>query len=282
MTDSWYHRIRRMAVIYLRELKIAFMRARLANKELNETDRLIKHRQQAIDEYLSSHEIRKLQIGAGENPLPGWLNTDIEPNTPGVLYLNASERFPFADCTFDYVFSEHMLEHVSYQQGCFVLNEIFRVLRAGGRVRIATPDMAQFMELLADNKTDLQKDYLAWHSKKVMGLYSPETSRLQMLCPEWDIDYQHILKYYPDARRDTAGFVVNNMFRSYGHQFLYDAITLRAALTSARFDEIVQLAPDVSLDENLRGIDAHERMIGVEMNRLETMVFEARRPLGTL
>jgi predicted SAM-dependent methyltransferase len=257
------------------------MRARLAKKELNETDRLIKHRQQAIAEYLSSHQLHKLQIGAGENPLPGWLNTDIEPNTPGVLYVNASERFPFADCTFDYVFSEHMLEHVSYQQGCFMLNEIFRVLRAGGRVRIATPDMVQFMELLADNKTDLQKVYLEWHSKQVMGLYSPGTSRLQMLRPEWDIDYQHILKYYPDARLDTAGFVVNNMFRSYGHQFLYDAVTLRAALTSAGFDEIVQLAPDVSLDENLRGIDAHERMIGVEMNRLETMVFEARRPLGT-
>jgi len=64
------------------------------------------------------------------------------------------------------------------------------------------------------------------------------------------------------------------MFRSYGHQFLYDADTLRAALSSAGFEDIIQLAPDESPDENLRGIDAHERLIGKEMNRLETMVFE--------
>jgi hypothetical protein len=67
------------------------------------------------------------------------------------------------------------------------------------------------------------------------------------------------------------------MFRSYGHRFLYDAITLRAALTSTGFEEIIQLAPDESPDENLRGIDAHERLIGKEMNQIETLVFEAAR-----
>ena len=268
----------RTAVIYLREMKIAWLRARQVQKVMGETDRLLKARQQATGDYLASHMIRKLQVGTGENPLPGWLNTDVEPNTPGVLYMNACERFSFKDCTFDYVFSEHMLEHIPYKQGLFMLEEIFRVLRTGGRARIATPDMVQFMGLLEENKTDLQERYLEWQSRQVLGLYSPEKSRLQMLCPEWDIDYQHILRYYPDGKRDSACFVVNNMFRSYGHQFLYDPITLQAALNSVGFKEILRLAPDESPDENLRGIDAHERLIGKEMNRVETMVFEAVRP----
>ena len=276
--SNWLRMSRRTAVIYLREMKIAWLRARQAQKEMQETDRLMKVRQQATDEYLASHMIRKLQVGTGENPLPGWLNTDVEPATPGVLYINACEHFPFKDCTFDYVLSEHMLEHMPYKQGINVLNEIFRTLRPGGRVRIATPDMVQFMGLLAENKTDLQEKFLEWHSGQVLGLYSPEKSRLQKLCPEWDIDYQHIQRYYPDGKRDSACFVVNNMFRSYGHQFLYDADTLRAALSSAGFEDIIQLAPDESPDENLRGIDAHERLIGKEMNRLETMVFEGVRP----
>lgn len=278
MVGDRLRRTHRTAVLYLRELKIAWLRARQLYKVLAETDRLLMWRQQAIDDYMASHMFRKLQVGTGENPLPGWLNTDIEPTTPGVLYMNAAERFPFEDCTFDYVLNEHMLEHFPYKQGLFALNEIYRVLHKGGRTRVATPDIVQFMRLLEEDKTDLQERYLEWHCQQVLGLYSPEKSRLQKHCPEWDIDYQHILRYYPDAKRDSACFVVNNMFRSYGHQFLYDAITLRAALTSAGFGEIIQLPPDQSPDENLRGIDAHERMIGNEMNRVETMVFEAVRP----
>ena len=65
--------------------------------------------------------------------------------------MDAAERFLFEDCTFDYVFSEHMLEHIPYKQ--------------------------------------------------VLGLYSPDKSRLQKHRPEWDIDYQHILRYYPDANK---------------------------------------------------------------------------------
>ncbi len=278
MTTSMWLKLRRTLVTCLRETKIAWMRAREQIRLDRLKDAQLRTRQQAFASYLASHSLRKLQIGAGENPLPGWLNTDLEPVIPGVLYLDALERLPFPNETFDYVFSEHMIEHIPYSHGVQMLKEIFRILRVGGRVRIATPDVVNIVGLLADSKSEAQRRYLEWNSRNVMGLYSPEKSPLQRHHPEWDLDHQHIQRFFPDAQNDTACFVVNNFFRSYGHQFLYDARTLRAALEAAGFVDIIQLEPDESPDENLRGIDAHQRLIGAEMNRIETMVFEAIRP----
>src|SRR5262245_40661413 len=64
----------------------------------------------ASADYLRRHPVRKLQIGAGTNPMPGWLNTDAYPGNFRVLPLDTRRRFPFADGAFDYVFSEHHIE----------------------------------------------------------------------------------------------------------------------------------------------------------------------------
>jgi hypothetical protein len=53
-----------------------------------------------IDDYMRANAVRKLQIGAGENNKPGWLNTDIEP-TIGQAYLDPFRcpTAPFATYT---------------------------------------------------------------------------------------------------------------------------------------------------------------------------------------
>src|SRR6202041_3534907 len=68
-----------------------------------------------IVNYLKTHAVKKLQIAASNNLLPGWLNTDIIPNCGSVAYLDASNRFPFDDDTFDCIMAEHMIEHIDYQ-----------------------------------------------------------------------------------------------------------------------------------------------------------------------
>jgi len=72
---------------------------------------------------------------------------------------------------------------------------------------------------------------------------------------------------------------VNCFFRSWEHQFLYDPQTLNAALQEAGFVDVVEFGPGESRDEHLLGIESHGRIIGEEMNRFETMVLEAVRPL---
>src|SRR3990170_2202480 len=59
-----------------------------------------------IRDYLESHSVRKLHLGAGGNDPVGWLNTDISP-TREEVYVNAAQPYPFSDGSFQYVFSEH-------------------------------------------------------------------------------------------------------------------------------------------------------------------------------
>ena len=87
-------------------------------------------------EYVQTHVVRKLQIGAGDSRLVGWLNTDIE-RKEGLLYLDASQPFPLEDGSFHYVFSEHVIEHLSYDDGMKMLSESYRrrIFPPGARIR---------------------------------------------------------------------------------------------------------------------------------------------------
>src|SRR4051812_40618920 len=100
------------------------------------TNRGDRHRMR----YLRENTVHKLQIGCGGNYLEGWFNTDLSPNAHRTG-LNATRRFPFADNTFDYILSEHMIEHVPYDMGRVILSECHRVLKPGGTLRIVTPDL---------------------------------------------------------------------------------------------------------------------------------------------
>ena len=89
-----------------------------------------------INKYLQSHSVRKLQLAAGGNLLEGWLNTDafmltsyFSPINKNLIYLDVTKPFPFEDNTFDYIYSEHLIEHLTYEQGLFMMQECFRVLK---------------------------------------------------------------------------------------------------------------------------------------------------------
>ena len=89
----------------------------------------------------------KLQLGCGSHPLDGWLNTDASPRAADVMRLNAARPFPFPDDAFAYVYSEHMIEHVSFRSAERALAESFRVLVPGGKIRVSTPDLAFLIDL---------------------------------------------------------------------------------------------------------------------------------------
>ena len=91
--------------------------------------------------YLNSINVKKIHIGCGTNILKGWLNTDYMPVSNEVILMDATQKLPFENNTFDYVFSEHMIEHITYTQGGLMLSECFRVLKSGGKLRVSTPDL---------------------------------------------------------------------------------------------------------------------------------------------
>lgn len=205
----------------------------------------------AIASYLESHRVRKLHIGAGHNHLPGWLNTDRDPNS-GAIYLDAAEPFPFEDATFDYLYSEHLIEHLPYEAGLSMLEECRRVLKPGGRIRIATPDMERIVGLLYALPGDVEERYARWLTES----------------------------YFPEAVGDRwAVYAINQVFRGWGHQFLYDQKTLGALLEKVGFTAVRPRPFGQSDDVNLIGVEGHGLEAGnQQMSAFETMILEAVRP----
>lgn len=56
------------------------------------------------------------------------------------FYYRKGDRLPFADDAFDYVFSEHFLHHLFFDEALALLRECHRVLAPGGVLRTVVPD----------------------------------------------------------------------------------------------------------------------------------------------
>jgi predicted SAM-dependent methyltransferase len=206
-------------------------------------------RRRRIRAYLDTHESRKLQLGCGKNILEGWCNTDLYRDED-VLYLDAKEPFPCDDRTFDYIFCEHLIEHCEYREGMHMLRECFRVLRPGGKIRIATPDLLFVIRLNDPEKTEAQKRYIAWAAEH----------------------------YLPDVETCRDVFVIHNFFRSWGHKVIYDFKALQDLMKAVGFVSIARHDVGESSDKNLQKIESHGNHIGDDFNRLETFVIEGEKP----
>jgi SAM-dependent methyltransferase len=66
------------------------------------------------------------------------VSVDLEPLDPSVIRLDANERFPFSDESFDLVWCTEVIEHV--KDPSFTLGEIHRLLRPDGLFLMTTPN----------------------------------------------------------------------------------------------------------------------------------------------
>jgi predicted SAM-dependent methyltransferase len=118
----------------------------------------------------------KLNVGCGQTPTPGWRNFDnsmsirlaampLVPEILGAIGLlepaqrkfiafaranrielcDATRRIPVPDGSADVVYSSHMLEHFDPAEARTFLGEARRVLRPGGIIRLAVPDIERLV-----------------------------------------------------------------------------------------------------------------------------------------
>lgn len=125
---------------------------------------------------LQTHSGIRVNVGCGLSPTPGWLNFDnsfsvrvarlpvvsaalrgmgLLPaksaelaemgRTGSVRFANAAVRIPCAAASVAVVYSSHMIEHLDRSEARAFLTEVKRVLRPGGVVRIAAPDLSRLV-----------------------------------------------------------------------------------------------------------------------------------------
>lgn len=124
-------------------------------------------------------EIVKVNLGCGPKAVKGWINLDktwkvyltrfpvlkiplrfltalglaskINPGEEipvelGVRRHDVAKGLPFKDSEVDYIYSSHMLEHLSRDKADFVLRECYRALKSGGVLRLVVPDLGLLID----------------------------------------------------------------------------------------------------------------------------------------
>lgn len=82
--------------------------------------------------------ITKVNLGSGIYPLEGYLNVDIQEPADAIMDIR---RLEFQDNSLDEVISSHVLEHLSMHETIGVIQEMHRVLKSGGLIKIEVPDL---------------------------------------------------------------------------------------------------------------------------------------------
>jgi predicted SAM-dependent methyltransferase len=195
-----------------------------------EEERLAREAVEAIErrraERLRAAQASKgllLDIGtSAAHVRPGWVGLDIDPDEQ-TLRLDAAQPWPLPDACARAVRSEHMIEHLSWDEATFCISEMARVLEPGGVCRICTPDLE-----------GIAAAYLA-RDPRVLALHRADG----YLAPTW-------------------AHMPNNYLRRWGHAFVFDFEALQLLLDGAGFEQIERTGFNQSRHELLDGTDSHD------------------------
>ena len=221
----------------------------------------VKHKQwtkstkKSLKLYLSTEKISKLQLGAGVNSLMGWFNTDYFPRKE-IYFLDVTKPFPIPKNSFQFVFSEHHIEHISYRNAVDMLKEIYNIMKPGGYIKISTPDLQKYLNSYMDDsimKTDKEQHARNW-------IYS---------------GYHKAVNYVPIDDYYKAHFV-NDIFINYEHHFIYDYQSLANILQKTGFTSITNCSFKDSIHTEFRNIETHS----TEFEKYFTLSVEAQKPIN--
>jgi len=152
----------------------------------------------ALRYQLDRNRFAKLHVGCGTNRFDGWINADIDPRADMIVFLQ--KKLPFGSNSLEIIYSEHVLEHVSYARCVFFLKEAYRTLKPNGVIRISMPDLDYLIDSYQNNWKEME--WISW----------PEYSFIK-----------------------TRAEMINIAFRWWGHQHLYNKEELARALREAGF-----------------------------------------------
>ncbi|MFD7645514.1 class I SAM-dependent methyltransferase [Kitasatospora sp. NPDC059795] len=147
------------------------------------------------------------------------LHSDEDATRPGPVYridgaalftqLDIGRPLPFADHSVDWVYAEHLIEHVPLGTAVHWLAEVRRILRPGGVLRLTTPDLARYI----DGYLDGREHFFRRHRRRL------RTMRVGPPMPE------------------RRAFMLNQIFYHFGHRWIYDEAELRHVLDRAGYHE---------------------------------------------
>lgn len=172
--------------------------------------------------------VRKVAFGCGSFPIDGWESHDLD--------VDLTKRLPYDDGSIDFIFSEHVLEHLLQRDAWNYLEECLRILRRGGVVRTTVPSVIKV------EKTDSipYRIYLKDHG---IGDGSKKSS------------IRHVLFYN-------------------GHQSIWTGESLSVVLRAIGF-KAREVDLYCSEHPELQNVEQHWKSVGRDVNDAESVAVEA-------
>jgi len=172
-----------------------------------------------IKEYFNKNKFVKIQFGSGNKKLEGFLNTDILGKIP----VDITKRLPFKDNSVDFMYSNHVVEHIYYKQFRRFLRESFRCLKKGGIHIISTPSITKLMKSIYMNKKTKRK----------------------------------LIEFYGGGETYDSARVINNiMHMHFMHKFIYDFESIQILGKEVGFSKIFSVdnyeVPDETIKKSLK------------------------------
>lgn len=167
----------------------------------------------------------RLHLGCGGNVLAGWANLDLDGAAP-VIRWDLTQRIPAAKDHFDYVYSEHFIEHIRFDEARTLLRDCHRFLKPGGTLRLSTPSLEKLVDEYRSGRLS-EWDDMGW-------------------------------------RPSSPARLLNEGMRLWGHQFVYDLAELQALLRDCGFARIEQVGWRQSSHDALRNLESrphHDELI---------------------
>ena len=163
----------------------------------------------------------QLDIGGAEPGKGSWTTLDITDTCD--LFWDLRKGIPFPDESVSAIYSSHLFEHLSYQEGQGVLRESMRVLRPGGTFSICVPNARIYIESYLGIRA-LPETYFSWR---------------------------------PAFNETTAIDAVNyTAYMDGEHKYMFDPENLLHILSRAGFVDVHERAMDPHLDRPERDYES--------------------------
>lgn len=81
----------------------------------------------------------RLDLGCGKNKAPGFTGVDARKFEGVDVVADLTKRWPWKDGSVDEVNCSHFVEHLDASERVHFVNELWRVLKPGGKAQVVTP-----------------------------------------------------------------------------------------------------------------------------------------------
>jgi len=220
----------------------------------------------------NGEKLIRLNLGCGLQTPPGWVNVDGSWNArlakhpvlrrvlsllhilpPGkgeipwastVFIHDMRKPLPFPDGSSSAIYTSHLLEHLYREEGRQLILESYRVLAAGGILRVVVPDL-----------NCIVREYLGERP------FGPLSGELDLLRPAERLNQRLLMRWPAPTSRNLFYRIYDAVQDFHSHKWMYDTDSLSALLAAAGFVEIQRRECHDSRIGGIREVEEPSRIL---------------------